>query len=84
MKPKRVLIAKLVRFGEGEEMDQEFWQKIGAEGRFSAAWEMVAEADLMRGGTGVVPRLRRDVARLFRMQDVDISPVASKLFLRKQ
>jgi hypothetical protein len=68
MKPNRIITAKLVHIGEGEEMDREFWRKAGAEGRFSAAWEMVAEADLIQGGTGNVPRLRRDVARLVRVK----------------
>ncbi len=85
MSAQRKITGKLVRRGsdESEKMDREFWRNVGAEGRFSAAWEMVAEMALMRGGTGVVPRLRRDVARLVRMQDVYISPAASRLFLRK-
>jgi len=68
MNPRRLITAKLVRFGDGEKMDREFWRKAGAEGRFSAAWEMLAEADLIQGGTGNVPRLRRDVARLVRVK----------------
>jgi hypothetical protein len=71
MNPRRLITAKLVRFGDGEKMDREFWRNVGAEGRFSAAWEMVAETDLARGGTGIVPRLRRDVARLVRMKSTN-------------
>ncbi len=67
MKPNRIITAKLVHLGEGEEMDREFRRKAGAEDRFSAAWEMVAEVERMRSGTGDVPRLRRDVARLVRL-----------------
>jgi len=67
MNTQRIITAKLVHLGEGDEMDREFWRKAGAEGRFSAAWEMVAEMERMRGGTGDVPRLRRDVARLVRL-----------------
>jgi hypothetical protein len=58
MDTRRNITAKLVR-------------KAGTEGRFSAAWEMVAEVDLMRGSTGSVPRLRRDIARLVRLEDAD-------------
>lgn len=71
MKRSRIITAKLVRFEEGEAMDREFWRKAGAEAPFSATWEMVAEADLMRGGTGNVPRLRQDVARFVRLVNAD-------------
>jgi hypothetical protein len=62
---------------EAQQQNREFWRKMDVETKFAAAWEMVAEADLMRGGTGSVPRLRRDVARLVRLQDADNSPLAS-------
>jgi hypothetical protein len=84
MKIRRIITAKLARFGESEAIDRDFWRQMGPEGRFSAAWEMVAEADLMCGGTGNVPRLRRDVARLVRLKDADNFLTTTKLFLGKQ
>lgn len=54
---------KLVRAGseEADKMDREFWRSVGAEGRFSAAWEMVGEVNAIRGGDGSQPRLQRSV-----------------------
>ncbi len=62
---------------KAQQQNREFWRKVDAETKFAAAWKMVAEADLMRGGTGNVPRLRRDVARLVRLEDAGNSPLAS-------
>lgn len=67
MKPKRIVTGKLVRFGEGEALDWEFWRKVGAEGRFSAAWEMVGEVNAIRGGDGSQPRLQRSVQSIQRL-----------------
>jgi hypothetical protein len=67
MKPNRIITAKLVHLGEGDEMDQEFWRKAGAEGRFSAAWEMVGEVNAIRGGDGSQPRLQRSVQHIQRL-----------------
>ena len=46
--------------------DLEFWQKVGAEGRFAAAWEMVQEVLAFRGQDGDQPRLQRSVTRVIR------------------
>jgi len=67
MNPRRLITAKLVRFGEGEKMDREFWRNVGAEGRFSAAWEMVGEVDAIRGQDGSQPRLQRSVQNIQRL-----------------
>lgn len=67
MNTQRIITAKLVRRGEGEEMDREFWRKAGAEGRFSAAWEMVGEVNAIRGGDGSQPRLQRSVQHIQRL-----------------
>jgi hypothetical protein len=46
--------------------DLEFWQKLSAEARFAAAWEMVQEAQAWRGQDGDQPRLQRSVVRVIR------------------
>lgn len=46
--------------------DLEFWQAVGAEGRFAAAWDMIRDVDLVRGGDGLQPRLQKSVGRLIR------------------
>jgi len=44
--------------------DAEFWRRVGAEGRFAAAWQMVKEVSLMRGGDGKELEFQKDVERL--------------------
>lgn len=46
--------------------DLEFWRKVGAEGLFAAAWEMVQEVAAFRGQDGSQPRLQRSVTRTIR------------------
>jgi hypothetical protein len=41
--------------------DQAFWKRVGPEGRFSAAWDMVLEVNAIRGKERREPRLRRSV-----------------------
>lgn len=69
MSRERKIIGKLVRAGseEADRMDWEFWRSVGAEGRFSAAWEMVAEMYAMRGGDGSQPRLQRSIQSIQRL-----------------
>jgi hypothetical protein len=43
--------------------DLEFWAAVGAEGRFAATWEMVAETAAMRGRDAGEFRLQRSVLR---------------------
>jgi hypothetical protein len=43
--------------------DLEFWSAVGAEGRFAATWEMVAETAAMRGKDAGELRLQRSVLR---------------------
>jgi len=61
-------MAKVVRFSEQEEkgIDRIFWKKVGAEGRFSAAWEMIGELSAIRGGDGSKPGLKRSVQNIQR------------------
>ena len=65
---KRVIMSRVLRDGQEDDgkFDREFWRKVGAEGRFSAAWEMVEEYERIRGGDGRQPRLQRTVTRLLR------------------
>ena len=46
--------------------DRSFWRRAGAEARFAAAWEMVAEAELFRGNDGGECRLQRSVQHIQR------------------
>ena len=68
VKGKRVVRAQLVTRGSPEEQafDQQFWRECGPEARFAAMWEMVGEAQRMRGGDGTQPRLQRSVQRVLR------------------
>ena len=49
--------------------DLEFWGKVGAEGRYAAAWQMVCELPLWKGKHAGQPRLQRSVASLKRRED---------------
>ena len=43
-------MARLIKQNQDKgDFDRDFWLKIGHEGRFSAAWDMVYEVDLIRG-----------------------------------
>ncbi|MEZ4301208.1 MAG: hypothetical protein R3B70_40105 [Polyangiaceae bacterium] len=64
----RVVMTRVLRNFEQDDgqFDLEFWQRVGAEGIFAAAWEMVQEVRSMRGEEGHEPRLQRSVCRLVR------------------
>lgn len=55
---------RLTRIEDSEDFDRIFWQKAGHEERFSAAWEMVREVDLMRGDNVCQSRLQRTVQQI--------------------
>ena len=64
---KRALKTRLIRRdADDRSLDRGFWQAQGHEAIFAAAWEMVAEVDLIRGGDGRQPRLQRSVEHLQR------------------
>ncbi|OGQ48426.1 MAG: hypothetical protein A3H42_00650 [Deltaproteobacteria bacterium RIFCSPLOWO2_02_FULL_46_8] len=44
------------------EFDIKFWGRVGAEGRFAAAWEMVCDLPKWKGKRAGQPRLQRSVA----------------------
>jgi hypothetical protein len=63
----KVRMARLVRRGPEERtFDREFWQKVGPEGRFAAAWEMTAHAVLIRGNDARKSGLQRSVQNILR------------------
>lgn len=61
-------MSRVLRAGERDDgrFDLEFWQRVGAEGRFSAAWAMVSEVEAMRGKDVGESRLQRSVCRVLR------------------
>ena len=61
-------MSRVLRPGQEDDgrFDHEFWRRVGAEGRFAAAWEMVSEVSAIRGGDGHQPRLQRSVVRVIR------------------
>jgi hypothetical protein len=66
--PQRVIMSRVVRRKEHREksFDMEFWRKVGDAGRFAAAWQMIREVQLMRGQSGQLPRMQRNVVRIIR------------------
>src|SRR6266542_3781174 len=61
----RVVMSRLVRREEaGREFDVEFWQELGDEKIFAAAWDMVVTAASIRGANDDQLRLHRDIAVL--------------------
>jgi hypothetical protein len=65
-KPARVVIGRLVKRGDEEAFNREFWHNQGAEARFAAAWEMVCEVELFRGNNASESRLQRSVQNIKR------------------
>jgi hypothetical protein len=65
---KRVVMARVLKPGEADDgaFDLAFWQQVGAEGRFEAAWDMVCQASAIRGEDERQPRLQRSVLRVIR------------------
>jgi hypothetical protein len=57
---------RLVRGFPGREFDIEFWQELGDEAIFNAAWEMVELAEEVKHGRE--PKFQRSVAKLSRMR----------------
>ncbi|MDZ7289906.1 MAG: hypothetical protein ONB44_10205 [candidate division KSB1 bacterium] len=72
---QRVVMSRVVtREQHGERsFDIEFWQKVGAQGRFAAAWQMVREVQLIRGKSGELPRMQKSVVRIIRRSEIETS-----------
>jgi len=60
---RRVLLSEMDR-----SFDLEFWDKVGVEGRWEAAWEMTAEVQRIRGKSGNQSRLQRYVQNIQRIR----------------
>ena len=68
-KRKKIVMAHFSRITDNDRsFDTRFWRRVGAEGRFAAAWEMVAEYTAIRGGDGSKSRLLRSVQRIERIR----------------
>lgn len=64
---ERVIKERMIRRDADDgSFDHDFWRDAGAETRFAAAWEMVAEARLFKGLNGSEPRLQRSVQHIQR------------------
>ena len=64
-KKKRVVMGRLVpRKSLDRSFDLIFWKKVGVQGRFEAAWEMVRELVDWNPRYGHQQRLRRSIASL--------------------
>ena len=46
--------------------DIEFWREVGDAGRFAAAWQMIREIQLMRGQSGELSPMQKNVTRVIR------------------
>ena len=63
-----VRMVRVLRDGTRDDgaFDLEFWSRVGAEGRFAAAWEMTSEVHVLRGEDAGESRLQRSVLHLLR------------------
>ena len=65
MSAKKVFMSKLVSLNKMDRsFDLEFWDKVGVQGRFQALWQMVLEAEAIKGKN--VPPLQRSVQNIKR------------------
>lgn len=62
---RRVVMVQMVPMEQATRaFDIRFWGRVGAHGRFAAAWDMVCDLRKWRGLRGCQPRLRRSIAIL--------------------
>ena len=73
-----MVMSRVVRREEHSDrsFDIEFWRKVGAAGRFAAAWQMVKEVQLIRGQSGELPRLQKNVTRVLRRSQISKADTA--------
>ena len=75
---RRIVTERLARRDADDgSFDRAFWRRAGAEARFAAAWDMVAEVQRMRGQDVREPRLLRSVARFRRRRELGESGTAT-------
>lgn len=61
-KGKRLVMIRVSRIEEADrEFDIEFWQSLGTEAIFKAAWELVVDAHIHKGGKKSELRLQKTV-----------------------
>jgi len=66
---EKVRMGRLVKLKEADRsFDHEFWQAMGPEARFAAAWQMVLEVHAIKGGHVGESRLRRSVQNIERLR----------------
>lgn len=64
---KKAVMSRLVELKKADSsFDFKFWQKLGPESRFSAAWIMVKELELIKGKNVSQQRLQRSVQNIER------------------
>ena len=67
MSAKKVIKSKLVSLNKMDRsFDLEFWDKVGVQGRFQALWQMVLEAEAIKGKNAEQSRLQRSVQNIKR------------------
>ena len=65
-KKKMVIMARVIKLKDDDRsFDLKFWRRIGAAGRFEAAWDMFVNCPFQKKH-GHQPRLKRSVAVLKR------------------
>ena len=65
----RIIMARLVKREEANrDFDLEFWNKIGVQKKFEAAWEMICDLPNWKPSYVHQQRLRRSVASLKRRE----------------
>lgn len=67
----RVIMARVATRQQHSDrsFDIAFWQKVGDAARFAAAWQMVKEVQLIRGQSGELPRMQKNVTRIIRRSE---------------
>jgi hypothetical protein len=70
MSDRRRIPVRMARLIKAADMDRSFdlafWKRVGAEGRFTAAWDMVLEVNTIRGIETRESRLQRSVQNIQR------------------
>ena len=66
-RPAPVRVARLIKATDKDRsFDLAFWKRVGAEGRFSVAWDMVLEAEAIRGEKSRDSRLQKSIEKIRR------------------
>ena len=67
--PQRIVTARLVRRDQDDgSFDREFWGRLSPEARFAVMWEMVGEAEWIKGRHASESRLQRSVETVRRRE----------------